>query len=127
MVDDVVSNAKLLSLILEGMFKARVVITYSAKAAMAKLEDLQPDVMMIDINMPVVTGFQLLDDLRGMPRFKDTPLVAVSANAMRSDIQRGLDAGFDAYIPKPYDFDDVWRTVSPLLGIDPEARAEPTR
>ena len=120
-VDDVVSNARLLALIMENMFKASVISTFGARVAMEQIIKQKPDLMMVDLNMPNINGFELLKQIRAMPEFKDRPIVAVSANAMPEDIERGLAAGFNAYIPKPYDFDDVWRTVCPLIGWDPDA------
>ena len=120
-VDDIVSNAKLLALIMENMFKARVISVFGARVAMEQAVKQKPDLMMVDINMPSIDGYKFLEDIRAMPEFATTPMVAVSANALPEDVQRGLDSGFNGYITKPYDFDDVWRTVCPLIGRDPDA------
>ncbi len=118
-VDDIVSNAKLLALIMENMFKARVIPTFSARVALEQAVQHRPDVMMVDINMPSIDGYKFLEQIRAMAEFKDTPMVAVSANALPEDVERGLASGFNAYITKPYDFDDVWRSICPLIGRDP--------
>lgn len=118
-VDDIVSNAKLLALIMENMFKARVIPTFSARVALEQAAQHHPDLMMVDINMPNIDGYKFLEEIRAKDEFKNTPMVAVSANALPEDVQRGLASGFNAYITKPYDFDDVWRSVCPLVGLDP--------
>jgi CheY-like chemotaxis protein len=120
-VDDIVSNAKLMALIMENMFKARVIPTYSARVALEQAVAQRPDLMMVDINMPSINGYQFLEEIRAMAEFKNTPIVAVSANALPEDVARGLSSGFNAYITKPYDFDDVWRSICPLLGRDPNS------
>jgi CheY-like chemotaxis protein len=122
-VDDIVSNAKLLALIMENMFKAQVSIAYSGKVALDLLNNATPRLLMIDINMPNMDGYTLLEEIRALPALAASPVVAVSANALPEDVMRGLQAGFAAYITKPYDFDDVWQTVCPLLGLDPNTRA----
>jgi CheY-like chemotaxis protein len=120
-VDDIVSNAKLMALIMENMFKARVILTYSARVALEQAVAQRPDLMMVDINMPSINGYQFLEEIRAMAEFKNTPIVSVSANALPEDVARGLSSGFNAYITKPYDFDDVWRSICPLLGRDPNS------
>lgn len=120
-VDDIVSNAKLLALIMESMFKAKVISCFGALVALDQAAKNQPDLFMVDINMPTMDGYTFMEKIRAMEEFKDVPMVAVSANALPDDVRRGLASGFNGYITKPYDFDDVWRTVGPLLGIDPDA------
>ena len=120
-VDDIVSNAKLLALIMESMFKAKVISCFGAQVALDQAVKNKPDLFMVDINMPHINGYAFLEKIRAMDEFKNAHVVAVSANALPEDIERGLEAGFNAYITKPYDFDDVWRTVCPLIGIDPDA------
>ena len=70
----------------------------------------RPNLILLDINLPDMDGFALLAELRADPRTRDTPIVAVTANAMPSDVQRAKDAGFDEYLAKPIDlkaFDDM--------------------
>ena len=58
------------------------------------------DAIVSDIEMPEMNGLQFADKVRSDPKWKDTPLVAVSSKAEPSDVDRGLQAGFDAYVPK---------------------------
>jgi CheY-like chemotaxis protein len=72
--------------------------------------DNQPEVILMDINLPGISGFEALKILRDDPATAHIPVVAVSANAMPSDIERGLKAGFFRYITKPikvHDFMDA--------------------
>jgi CheY-like chemotaxis protein len=61
----------------------------------------QPDVILMDINLPGINGFEALDFLRANPATAHIPVIAISANAMPHDIERGLKAGFFRYIIKP--------------------------
>jgi PAS domain S-box-containing protein len=60
-----------------------------------------PDVILVDINLPDISGFEVLNILRSDPNTCHIPVVAVSANAMARDIKKGLEAGFFRYITKP--------------------------
>jgi signal transduction histidine kinase/ActR/RegA family two-component response regulator len=61
----------------------------------------QPDVILMDINLPGLNGFQALEILREDPEMRGIPVIAISANAMVGDITKGLAAGFSRYITKP--------------------------
>ncbi len=61
----------------------------------------QPDVILMDINLPDITGYEALKFLRSDPATAHIPVVAISANAMPRDIKKGLEAGFFRYITKP--------------------------
>jgi two-component system cell cycle response regulator DivK len=59
----------------------------------------------MDINMPKVDGYTLTAQIRAMPGFESVPIVALTANVMRGDRERSLEAGCDGYIQKPIDID----------------------
>jgi CheY-like chemotaxis protein len=65
-----------------------------------------PDVVLMDINLPDMSGIEALAMLRADPATASIPVIAVSANAMPRDIKKGLDAGFFRYITKPINVDD---------------------
>src|SRR3990170_9050140 len=74
----------------------------------------QPEVILMDINLPGISGIQALKILREDPVTAHIPVIAVSANAMPSDIKKGLEAGFFCYLTKPIkvkDFMDVLGTA----------------
>jgi CheY-like chemotaxis protein len=62
-----------------------------------------PDIVLMDLNLPGLDGFELLRELRRDPRTAAIPAIALTANAMESDIERGLAAGFFRYLTKPLD------------------------
>jgi hypothetical protein len=61
----------------------------------------KPDLILLDINMPGLNGYQVLEILKKNPVFADTPVIALTANAMPREIEKGLDAGFSHYLTKP--------------------------
>lgn len=61
----------------------------------------KPDLIILDINMPGINGYEALNVLRQDPVTKDIPVIALSANAMSHDIEKGMASGFDVYLTKP--------------------------
>jgi len=80
-----------------------VVTAASAKAALAAAHERQFDVIISDIGMPEMNGYQLAKALRELPEYKTVPLVAVTGYAMFDDQERSRNAGFDAHMTKPID------------------------
>jgi CheY-like chemotaxis protein len=83
--------------------------------ALQKIEETEPDLVLLDIQLPVLDGFAVLSRLRHDPRFSNIRVVAVTANAMKEDREKGLKAGFDAYISKPIDAAALRVLVDQLL------------
>jgi two-component system cell cycle response regulator DivK len=77
----------------------------NAGEALETLKILRPDLILMDINMPDVDGYTLTTQIRAMPGFESVPIVALTANVMRGDRERSLEAGCDGYIQKPIDID----------------------
>lgn len=74
-----------------------------------------PDLILLDINLPGINGFEVLQHLQNNDILKNIPVVAVSANAMPNDIEKGIEAGFDEYITKPIDINKLMLTVARQL------------
>lgn len=69
--------------------------------ALAIASSTVPDLIFLDIHMPGRDGISVVSELRRDPRFVATPVIAVTATAMKGDRQKGLDAGFSEYLTKP--------------------------
>jgi signal transduction histidine kinase/CheY-like chemotaxis protein len=80
-----------------------------------------PDLILMDIQMPRMDGFETTQKLRSDPKFKHIPIIALTALAMPNDRQRCLDAGMDDYISKPVNLKTLTKTIQKLLS--PEAGA----
>ena len=85
------------------------------------------DLVLLDIQLPEMDGFEVLRRLRLLDATRAIPVVAVSANAMPADIEKGLSAGFEHYLPKPLDIDELTRAVEAALASPVSARPAPTR
>lgn len=77
----------------------------SAEQGIAMARSEHPDLILMDINMPGKDGYTATNDIRQMPELDHIPIVALTANVMKGDKERSLDAGCDGYIPKPIDID----------------------
>lgn len=74
-----------------------------------------PDLILMDIQMPRMNGFETTEKLRSDPEFKQVPIVALTALAMPNDRQRCLDAGMDEYISKPVNLRALTKAIQHLL------------
>jgi two-component system, cell cycle response regulator DivK len=99
-VEDNERNLKLLRDVLEYVgYDVRVARTAEDGIAMALKEP--PDLVLMDLQLPGIDGMEALRRLRENPRTTDIPVVAVTAQAMKQDRERALEAGFNGYIEKP--------------------------
>lgn len=74
-----------------------------------------PDLILLDINLPEVDGYDLASQFRDMPSLRKVPILAVTANVMKGDRERTLEAGCDGYIPKPIDIDRLPQQIARVL------------
>ena len=92
-----------------------VEVASNADEAWQLLQQKTPDLVISDIMMPQVDGYQFLKKLRDDPRFKTLPVVFLTARGMTSDRIYGYKAGCDAYLSKPFDPDELVALVESLL------------
>ncbi len=83
----------------------------NAKQAIEKLENGGVDVILMDINMPDMDGYTLTAKIKAIEKFSKIPIIAVTANAMRGDREKSLEAGCDGYIQKPIDIDTLAQQI----------------
>ena len=74
-------------------------------------ESLRPDVIVLDLNLPDLSGYEVLARLRDLPATKDTPVIALTAARIPTDLRTGRDPGFFSYLTKPMDFDLFLKTL----------------
>src|SRR5512143_3206154 len=87
----------------------------SAAEALHVVASKRPDLVLMDINMPDVDGYTLTAQLKQLPFMANVPIVAVTANVMRGDRERTLEAGCDGYLQKPIDVDALPRQISQFI------------
>jgi CheY-like chemotaxis protein len=84
----------------------------------------QPDVILMDINLPGISGIEALEVLHGDPATKHIPVIALSANAMPRDIEKGLQAGFFRYLTKPIKVNEFMDTLGEALDFAAQQAAQ---
>ena len=87
--------------IIEGRPQLRMLSAHNGNLGIALARAHLPDVILMDINLPGISGFQAQKMLREDPETAHIPVLAISANAMPRDIEKGLEAGFFRYLTKP--------------------------
>ncbi|HEY2346885.1 MAG TPA: response regulator [Xanthomonadaceae bacterium] len=117
-VDDNPTNLKLASSVLEleGYEVAQAV---DAEQAAGMLQELVPDLILMDLSLPGKDGLTLTRELKANARFKDVPIIALTAFAMLGDEQKAREAGCDGYITKPIDTREFPLTVAAHLRMKP--------
>ena len=109
-VEDNPDNRSLIRRVLESEDYS-VVDAINAKQALERLEDGNIDLVLMDINMPDMDGYTLTAKIKAVQRFSKIPIVAVTANVMRGDREKSLEAGCDGYIQKPIDIDTLSQQI----------------
>jgi two-component system cell cycle response regulator DivK len=79
----------------------------SAKQAIRVMNEQMPDLILMDINMPDIDGYALTAHLKSQSHLKQIPIIAMTANALKGDRERSLEAGCDGYIEKPINVDTL--------------------
>jgi CheY-like chemotaxis protein len=92
-----------------------VVTAVDGQDALDKVRAQAPDLILLDVMMPNVDGWQVAAALKGDPQFKDIPVVFLSARAMEADVRKGTELGVESYVTKPFDPIDLMELVNRLL------------
>ena len=100
-VEDNPANLKLVEQIIARRPDLQLLTAVNGNSGLKSAIESQPDVILMDINLPDISGFEVLKNLRSNPVTTHIPVIALSANAMPRDIKEGLKAGFFCYITKP--------------------------
>jgi two-component system, cell cycle response regulator DivK len=113
-VEDNVDNRTLVRRILLSE-DYELIEAVNAMDALRVLENTKPDLILMDINMPDMDGYTLTSRIKTTPGFERVPILALTANVMRGDKEKTLEAGCDGYIQKPLDIDQLVREVERFL------------
>ncbi|MEP7177311.1 MAG: response regulator, partial [Gemmatimonadales bacterium] len=106
-VDDDVRNIFALTTFLERS-EMRVIYAESGREGITRLEETpEVDVVLMDVMMPEMDGYETMQAIRGMPRFRQLPIIAVTAKAMKGDREKCIEAGASDYVAKPVDMDQL--------------------
>jgi two-component system cell cycle response regulator DivK len=92
-----------------------VIEAVNATQALEILENTHPNLILMDINMPDIDGYSLTTQIKETSGLEAIPIVALTANVMRGDRERSLEAGCDGYIQKPIDIDTLSEQIERFL------------
>jgi CheY-like chemotaxis protein len=113
-VDDEPALLRLMAFVLQKQGYSMITAT-NGDEALAMLNEHHPDLVVLDIMMPRRDGYQVAEEIRANPTLAATPIVMLSAKAQEEDIERGMAAGVNTYITKPFAPENLTRIVAALL------------
>jgi PAS domain S-box-containing protein len=114
-VEDNPANLKLVAQIIARNPGIHLLTAVNGTSGIEIARASQPEVILMDINLPGISGFEALRILREEPATAHIPVIAISANAMPRDIAKGLEAGFFRYLTKPIKVNDFMDTLNAAL------------
>jgi len=92
-----------------------VITANNGKEGLEKVINEKPDLVLLDINMPVMDGHEMLERLRSRPDLRNIPVIMLTAYSDRRDISKAADLGIEHYVTKPFDFTDLMEKISKAL------------
>jgi two-component system, cell cycle response regulator DivK len=128
-VEDEDDNLTLFIHILQRLLGHTVFVAHDGHEAIQTAHAQKPELILMDLTLPKLTGWEATRSLRGSEEFRDTPILALTAHAMAGDRERAIEAGCNAYYTKPIDIDTFLKFLEPFLDEVPVAPppAQPSR
>ena len=123
-IEDNPSNLRLMAQILGRRQHIHLLTAHTPELGIELALARRPELILLDINMPGMDGYQVLQVLRADARLRTIPVVAVTANAMPRDIERGRAAGFSDYLTKPLDVVKFYAVLDKLLITENENKGQ---
>jgi len=117
-VEDVEFNRDLLIQLLEDQYEILTAPDGAAGVALAERE--HPDLILMDLSLPVADGWETTRRIKTDASLQDIPIIAVSSHAMRGDEEKARECGCDDYLSKPLDEDLLFEKLSRFLGDKPK-------
>lgn len=117
-IEDNKANLQLMEMIIDNIGGLTLISAYDAELGLEIAELRQPDMILLDIGLPGMDGLSAKKALDMNNRTKDIPVIAISAAAMQSDIDKGMAAGFEAYLTKPLMVQEVIEIIQKILNIE---------
>lgn len=114
-VEDNKQNMRLIEMILRSR-SYNLLMAEDGEAALDLAVRERPDLIIMDIQLPKISGYDIIKKLRKMPEFINTPIIALTAYAMGGDKEKFIEAGCDAYLSKPIDTRELPEVIAAMLG-----------
>jgi two-component system, cell cycle response regulator DivK len=126
LVDDEPDNLEVVAETLEYR-GASVKTALNGLEALEILRDYTPNIIIADLSMPQMDGWQLRTRLKNDPKLANIPILALSAHAMAGDKERAISAGFDGYMTKPINIHSLTNDIcTALQAVQPSEKTQPT-
>jgi CheY-like chemotaxis protein len=119
-IEDNPANLRLIERTFERRDDIRLLTASAPVEGLELAAARRPALILLDINLPEMDGYDVMQCLQENPATRDIPVVAVSANAMPSDLARGQAAGFQDYLTKPLDLERLLQVVDGIIGNNSE-------
>jgi chemosensory pili system protein ChpA (sensor histidine kinase/response regulator) len=117
-VDDSITMRKVTGRVLER-HNMEVLTAKDGVDAVEKMAERVPDLVLLDIEMPRMDGYEVAQNMRSDPRLKDVPIVMITSRTGEKHRQRAMDIGVNRYLGKPYQELELMRNVFEMLGMEP--------
>jgi DNA-binding response OmpR family regulator len=114
-VDDEEAMVQLLTVELESE-GYEVLPANNGTSGLKMIEDRRPDLVILDIMMPDLSGYEIIEALKSNPALSNIPIILLTAKSLDDDIQKGLDLGAQDYVTKPFHAGLLIKRISTLLG-----------
>jgi two-component system cell cycle response regulator DivK len=115
-VEDNEDNVYMLKMRLELIEGFEIAVATDGAEAISTVTADSPDIILMDLNVPVINGWEATRRLKADPKTAAIPVIALSAHAMAGDRERALEAGCDDFDTKPIDFDRLLNKMKRLVG-----------
>lgn len=103
-IEDNAANLALVEQLLDRRKDVKLLSASTGAEGLALAFEQQPDAMLLDINLPDISGLEVLRQVRAHPLTADMPVIALSSDAFARQIEQGIAAGFYRYLTKPFEF-----------------------
>ncbi|NLG32645.1 MAG: response regulator, partial [Syntrophomonadaceae bacterium] len=114
--EDIKLNRQLISYMLEDMGYEVVAVENGAEC-IKTLNTMKPDAILMDMHMPVLNGYKTANIIRESDKWQDIPIIALTAYAMREDIDKCLKAGCNYYLSKPFTREQLGKVLDTCLKV----------
>ncbi len=114
-IEDNEKNMKLFRAILKLIPEVEIYEETQGDLGLELIKTGNPDIIILDIQLPIINGIEICSELRKIDKFKDKPIIAVTSFAMKGDKERILQAGFTEYVSKPIKVQEFRKLVEKLI------------
>jgi CheY-like chemotaxis protein len=95
-----------------------IILAENGREAVERAKDIQPDLILMDLVMPVMTGFEAVKRIRQIPELQQVPIIAISASAIKGDQKKSQITGCNAFLPKPLQEDELLTLFETYLKLE---------